>query len=170
MHRGKILQAFSPHTRAIGDLLADDGLITESELIESQRIQKRNEYAPLGGLLIMMGKVTIEVIEMMVHEQIRHAMKEFQSWTDVNLSFTDKEMKPFERINLGVQEFLPQEIIEVLKTFLTVVMSPFHPRLLKPPLLQTSDMPADHSRFVLFRDARRFIRTLLNSSRYSLVR
>jgi hypothetical protein len=124
LHRGKILQAFSPYSRAIGDLLVDDGLITESELIETLKIQKRNEYAPLGGLLLMMGKVTIEVIEMMVHEQIRHALKEFQSWTDVKLSFTDKEVKPFDRINLGVHEFLSQETIEALKTFLTAVMSP----------------------------------------------
>ena len=117
-HSGKILQAFSPYSRAIGDLLVEDGLITESELIETLKIQKRNEYTPLGALLLKMGRVTFEVVEMMVHEQIRRAMTEFQSWNNVNLSFTEKELKPYDRINLGVYEFLPQETLETAKTFL----------------------------------------------------
>ncbi len=121
-HNGKILQAFSPYSRAIGDLLVEDGLITESELIETLKIQKRNEYTPLGALLLKMGRVTFEVVEMMVHEQIRRAMTEFQSWKSINLSFTEKELKPYDRINLGVHEFLPQETLETAKTFLTAKM------------------------------------------------
>ncbi len=124
-HDGKILQAFSPYSRAIGDLLVEDGLITESELIETLKIQKRNEHAPLGGLLLKMGRVTFEVVEMMVHEQIRSALKEFQSWNNVYLSFMDKELKPYDRINLGVHEFLQPEIIETAKAFLAGV-SPSH--------------------------------------------
>ncbi len=119
LHRGKIIQACSPYSRAIGDLLVEDGMITESELIETLKIQKRNEHAPLGGLLLKLGKVTFEVIEMMVHEQIRRALKEFQSWQDINLSFNEKELKPYDRINLGVYEFMPQNVIEAAKTFLS---------------------------------------------------
>src|SRR5208337_5611461 len=66
MHDGKILQAFSPYSRAIGDLLVEDGLISETELIETLKFQKKNEYMPLGGLLFKTGKVTLEIIEMMV--------------------------------------------------------------------------------------------------------
>ncbi len=119
LHRGKIIQAFSPYSRAIGDLLVEDGMITESELIETLKIQKRNEHAPLGGLLLKLGKVTFEVIEMMVHEQIRRALKEFQSWQDINLNFNEKELKPYDRINLGVHEFMPHSVIEAAKTFLS---------------------------------------------------
>ncbi len=115
---GKILQAFSPYSRAIGDLLVEDGLLTETELIETLKIQRRNEHAPLGSILLKMGRVTFEVIEMMVHEQIRRAMKEFQNWDDIMVSFTDKEQKPYDRISLGVHEFLPSETLETAKTFL----------------------------------------------------
>jgi hypothetical protein len=123
-HRGEIIQAFSPYSRAIGDLLVENGMITESELIETLKIQKRNEHAPLGALLLKLGKVTFEVIEMMVHEQIRRALKEFQSWQDVNLSFNEKELKSYDRISLSVHEFMPQNIIEAAKIFLAVEMPP----------------------------------------------
>ena len=35
IHRRKILQAFSPYSRAIGDLLVENGMISESDLIET---------------------------------------------------------------------------------------------------------------------------------------
>ncbi len=119
LHQGKILQAFSPYSRAIGDLLVEDGLISDTELIETLKIQKRNAYSPLGGLLLKMGRVTFEVVEMMVHEQIRQSVKEFQTWDPVNFNFNDKEITPYDRIHLPVHEFLSREIIESAKTFLS---------------------------------------------------
>jgi uncharacterized protein DUF4388 len=123
MHDGKILQAFSPYSRAIGDLLVEDGLISELELIETLKIQKKNEYIPLGGLLFKTGKVKLEIIEMMVHEQIRESMKEFETWVDVNFSFLDKDLKPYDRISLNVHEFIPPTTVEATKNFLSVVAS-----------------------------------------------
>jgi len=123
MHDGKILQAFSPYSRAIGDLLVEDGLISETELIETLKFQKKNEYMPLGGLLFKTGKVTLEIIEMMVHEQIRQSMKEFETWDDVNFSFLDKELKPYDRISLNVHEFISPATVEATKSFLSVVAS-----------------------------------------------
>jgi hypothetical protein len=120
LHQGKILQAFSPYSRAIGDLLVEDGLVTESELMDTLKLQKKNENIPLGALMLRMGKVTFEVIEMMVHEQIRQAMKEFLSWNTINFSFTDKHLKPHDRINLSVYEFIPLAVIQSAKGFLSV--------------------------------------------------
>jgi|GEM_PF-2044318 len=117
--QGTILQAFSPYSRAIGDLLVEDGLISETELIETLKIQKRNDYTPIGGLLLKLGKVTFEVIEMMVHEQIRQAIKEFQTWNDVNFSFIDKDIVIYDRIHLTVHEFIPPETLRSAKTFVS---------------------------------------------------
>jgi hypothetical protein len=117
-HKGKIIQAFSPYSRAIGDLLVEDGLITEAELMETLKLQKQSLYAPLGSLLLKIGKVTFEVIEMMVHEQIRLSMKEFQTWNDLSFSFIDKAINPFDRINLETHEFLTQETIQTIKDFI----------------------------------------------------
>jgi hypothetical protein len=118
LHQGKILQAFSPYSRAIGDLLVEEGLITDSELLETLKVQKMNAYAPLGALLLKTGKVTFEVIEMMVHEQIRQAIKEFRGWNTVSFSFTQKDIVPFDRIHLAAQEFIPFETVRAAKTFL----------------------------------------------------
>lgn len=117
-HRGKILQAFSPYSRAIGDLLVEEGVITDGDLLETLKLQKMNSYTPLGALLLKTGKVTFEVIEMMVHEQIRKAIKEFQSWDSLNFSFTHKDIKPYDRIHLPPQEFIPPDTIHAVKAFL----------------------------------------------------
>ncbi|HTG01779.1 MAG TPA: DUF4388 domain-containing protein [Nitrospirota bacterium] len=118
-HKGRILQAFSPYSRAIGDLLVEDGLVTESDLLETLRLQKQNANIPLGALLLKTGKVTFEIIEMLVHEQIRQAIKEFLSWDAVSFSFTDKHLNPFDRINLSVYEFIPLLTIQSAKGFLS---------------------------------------------------
>lgn len=124
VHGGKILQAFSPYSRAIGDLLVEDGLITDSELMETLKIQKRNDHTPLGGLLLKMGRVTYEVVEMMVHEQIRQSVKEFQSWNNASFSFIDKEITPYDHIHLMIHEFIPQGTVQSAKTFLSFEKSP----------------------------------------------
>jgi hypothetical protein len=110
-HHGIILHAFSPYSRAIGDLLVDDGLISETDLIETLMFQKKNPESPLGSLLLKNGKVTFEVIEMMVQDQIRNAVKEFQSWKGLSFSFTDKEVQPYDRIHLTIHEFIPSEML-----------------------------------------------------------
>jgi len=116
-YNGRILQAFSPYSRAIGDLLVEDGLINEAELMETLQLQKKSTYAPLGSLLLKTGKVTLEVVEMMVHEQIRQSIKEFQSWRGLNFNFIGKDIKPYDRIYLTVQEFVPQETIRSAASF-----------------------------------------------------
>jgi hypothetical protein len=40
LYKGDILQAFSPYSRAIGDLLVEVGLIIETELIDTLKLQK----------------------------------------------------------------------------------------------------------------------------------
>jgi hypothetical protein len=117
-HGGKILQASSPYSRAIGDLLVEEGVITDEDLLETLKLQKMNSYAPLGALLLKTGKVTFEVIEMMVHEQIRKAVKDFESWDRFNFSFIHKDIKPFDRIYLPPQEFIQPDTINAVMTFL----------------------------------------------------
>ncbi len=123
VHGGKILQASSPYSRAIGDLLVEDGLITDEELMESLKTQKRNIHLPLGVILLKMGRVTYEVIEMMVHEQIRQSVKEFQSWNNASFSFIEKKITPYDHIHLMIREFIPPDTMQSAKTFLSVETS-----------------------------------------------
>jgi hypothetical protein len=119
LHKGRILQAFSPYSRAIGDLIVEEGLINEEELLETLRLQKKGSYAPLGSLLLKTGKVTLDVIETMVQEQIRQAINEFQSWEGLHYSFTDKDIQPFDRIHLTIHEFIGLETLSAAMNFLS---------------------------------------------------
>jgi len=119
LHKGNILQAFSPYSRAIGDLLVDDGLITDAELIDTLKLQKLGPFFPLGGIFLKTGKVTFEVIEMMVHEQIRMAVKEFQSWKDMNVTFVDKDIQPYDSVHLKTREFISPETIRAAELYLS---------------------------------------------------
>lgn len=111
-HEGKILQANSPYSRAIGDLLVEEGVITEAELLEVLRLQKMDSHAPLGGLLLKSGKVGFEMIEMMVHEQIRQSIREFNTWSCLNFRFSDKDIKPHDSIHLLIFEFIHPAALE----------------------------------------------------------
>ena len=115
---GRILQAFSPYSRAIGDLLVEQGIVTEAELLATLRLQKQKCDTPLGGLLLKAGKVSLEVIEMMVHEQIRQSVKEFITWDKLRISFLERDICPFDRIHLPVHEFLPPDIVKASKAFI----------------------------------------------------
>jgi len=110
-HDGKILQSFSPYARAIGDLLVEGGAVTEVELLEILDAQKNKGYSPVGFMLMKAGKVSFEVIEMMVHEQIRDAVKVFKAWKDLSFSFVDKVIDPFDAIHLPVYEFIDNETL-----------------------------------------------------------
>jgi hypothetical protein len=117
-YKSNILYASSPYSRSIGDLLVEAGVISETHLLETLMLQKKSCNAPLGNLLIKSGKVSYEVIEMMVHEQIRQAMKEFQLWRNINFSFADKDIKPVDNIHLPVYAFIQPETLHSAASFL----------------------------------------------------
>jgi hypothetical protein len=119
-HQGKILQAFSPYSRAIGDLLVEEGIISESELLQMLLQQKASDI-PIGALFIKTGKISFETIEAMVHQQIREAINEFATWKELRFSFLDKDLKPYDRINLPVNEFIPAETIKSASDFFSLI-------------------------------------------------
>ncbi len=112
LHNGTILQAFSPYSRAIGDLLVEEGVISESELMEALTLQKKNPDIPLGIMLLKTGKVNFDMIEKMVHDQIRSAIEDFRTWENIHFSFITKAVTPFDRIHLPVSEFLEPDVIK----------------------------------------------------------
>lgn len=123
-HEGRILQAFSPYSRAIGDLLVEDGVMTETELLDVLKTQKNGpQIVPIGSLLMKTGKVGFEVIEMMVQEQIRSAVGEFITWSGLDYAFITKDIKPYDTICLPIHEFVQQETLKSATVFLTDLLS-----------------------------------------------
>jgi hypothetical protein len=118
-HEGRVLLAFSPYTRAIGDLLVEQGTLTDGELLEVLKQQRTGLHTPVGALLLKTGKVSFATIEKMVHEQIRMAVKDFISWGSADFSFSGKDVKPFDEINLPVYEFLPPDVLKSALQFVS---------------------------------------------------
>ncbi len=121
VHDGRILLAFSPYTRAIGDLLVEENLLTESELLDVLKQQRTGLHAPVGALLLKAGKVSFATIEKMVHEQIRKAVQEFNTWQNVDFIFLKKNVHPFDGINLTVHEFLSPDVIRSAQLFTSAI-------------------------------------------------
>lgn len=122
-HNGKILQAFSPYTRAIGDLLVEDGIITEAELLETLYEQKKTAVSPIGYLFLKAGKVSFEAIEIMVHEQIRQSVKEFTTWQKLRIGFVEKEITPYDSIHLPVNEFILPQTMDAARNLFSMNIS-----------------------------------------------
>ncbi len=123
-HEGRILLAFSPYTRAIGDLLVEQGRLTDAELLEALKQQRTGPHTPLGTLLLKTGKVTFRDIERMVKDQIRKAISDFSSWESLDVNFVAKDIQPFDTINLPVFEFLPPDVVRAALFFLAGLASP----------------------------------------------
>lgn len=131
-HDGRILQAFSPYSRAIGDLLVESRIITEDELLAMLKLQKENHSSPVGGLFVKTGKVGLDVIEMMVHKQIRQSVAEFLTWDNLRIGFQEKEIHPFDRIHLPINEFLQPDVLRSSKKFFAKMHSPQQPAPSEP--------------------------------------
>lgn len=130
---GRILLAFSPYTRAIGDLLVEKGLLTDSELLDVLKQQMTGPHTPVGALLLKTGKVTFPMIESMVQEQIRASVKDFISWNPLDYTFVNKAVTPFDSIHLPVYEFIPPEMLPSILAFTSRLASVIgHP--VQPPV------------------------------------
>lgn len=116
-HEGRILLAFSPYTRAIGDRLVEKGLLTDAELLDVLKQQMTGPHTPVGALLLKTGKVTFPMIESMVHEQIRAAVKDFSAWKPLDYSFQNKAVTPFDTIHLTVHEFISPDLLPAVRIF-----------------------------------------------------
>lgn len=116
-HEGNILLAFSPYTRAIGDRLVEQGLISDTELLDILRQQLNGPPVPIGMLLIQRGKVTYPILEKLVQEQIRSAIKDFSAWSPAEFIFMKKIIQPTDRIHLPVYEFIPSDVLNAVRNF-----------------------------------------------------
>jgi len=126
-HDGKILLAFSPYTRTIGDILVEQGVLTDGELLDVLKQQLIGPHMPTGMLLQKTGKVTFKAIEIMVQEQIRRAIKDFNEWSPLEFSFVQKDIRSFDGIHLPVYEFLPPDIAKAAFVFVEGMANVFGP-------------------------------------------
>lgn len=116
-HEGNILLAFSPYSRAIGDLLVEQGVLSDAELLDVLRQQRTGPPVPIGTLLLKSGKVTFAVLEKMIQEQIRSGIRDFLLWKNVEYIFMKKTLQPVDGIHLSVHEFISPEMLNAVRNF-----------------------------------------------------
>lgn len=116
-HEGRIVLAFSPYTRALGDLLVEQGVLNDAELLAVLKQQMTGPHTPVGSLLLKTGKVTFQTIELMVREQIRKAVRDFSAWNPVEFSFVSRKVVPFDSTHLPVYEFIPPDQVKSILVF-----------------------------------------------------
>lgn len=122
-HEGRILIGFSPYTRAIGDQLVEQGVISEAELLSALKEQRAGASGPLGSILIARGKVSLAAVEQLVHEQIRKAVADFTAWNPIEFNFVQRSILPADSIHLPVFEFLPPDMLASLRAFVRDIPS-----------------------------------------------
>jgi len=63
-------------------------------------------------------------------------MQDFQSWNDINFSFADKDLQPFDNIHLPIHNFISQEILQSAVDYLSIHSQP------NSPSIQQIDSPS----------------------------
>jgi hypothetical protein len=93
--RGRIVSAWNPRTRRIGELLLDAGVVDEAILAAALKTQ--NEDRPrrtVGHYLVHMGATTSEVIRDVMAREIERVVGEICSWQSGSFEFAIDDLTP----------------------------------------------------------------------------
>lgn len=106
-HDGRIVSAWSPGHRRLGDLLVGAGIIDESTLESALQIQKDEDgQRILGQILLSEGAVTRADIHSVIKEQVQASIFDLLTWHYGNFHFEVDELRPIDDIGLVPGELL----------------------------------------------------------------
>ena len=106
-HDGKIVSAWTPRQRKLGDLLVAAGLVEPDVLagmLQDPRLQ-RNSHT-LGQLLLESGMVARDQIHEVIREQVKTTIFELVTWRKGNFHFEIDELNPVDDFALAPGEIL----------------------------------------------------------------
>jgi len=96
-HLGRIVSAWGPASKRLGDLLVDAGVLEHGTLQEALRLQSSEEpRRPLGQVLVAIKAVTEETMFKAVEQQIAHTVHELVGWSQGNFRFVLGDVKPID--------------------------------------------------------------------------
>ncbi len=106
-HDGRIVSAWSPGHRRLGDLLLTAGVIDEATLESALQRQKHEEGERiLGQILLAEEVVTREDIHRVIKEQVRATIFDLLTWHYGNFHFAIGELHPIDDVGLVPGELL----------------------------------------------------------------
>lgn len=124
-HRGRIISAWTPDAKRLGDLLVDVGLIDEFERLEALARQDREvPKVSLGKILVTMGVVTKDELREAIADQIEQTIFDLVTWNSGDFHFALDELRPVDDIAVYPGDILPDinlntqiVVLEALRIF-----------------------------------------------------
>ena len=124
-HRGRIISAWTPESKRLGDLLVEVGTIEEAVLMEALARQDREvPKVSLGKILVTMGVVTKDQLREAIADQIEHTIYDLVTWTSGDFDFALNELRPVDDIAVYPGDILPDinlntqiVVLEALRIF-----------------------------------------------------
>jgi hypothetical protein len=110
-HRGRIVSAWAPGSKRLGELLVESGAITPETLDEALRQQAaETPRRPLGQILVANGALSDDVMYTALQQQIERAIYELVTWTTGTFEFALDDLKPIDDVSV-----LPPDVVSHLR-------------------------------------------------------
>ena len=106
-HDGKIVSAWTPNQRKLGDLLVAAGLLEQqvlTGLLQDGRLQRKSHT--LGQLLLEANLVARQQIHDVIRDQVKATIFELVTWRKGNFHFEIDELNPVDDLALAPGEIL----------------------------------------------------------------
>src|SRR5207248_305601 len=110
-HRGRIVSAWAPGSKRLGDLLLESGTIS-SDALEQALTQQAAETPrrPLGQILVANGALSDDAMYAALQQQIERTIYELVTWTSGTFEFALDDLTPIDDVSV-----LPGDIIGHLR-------------------------------------------------------
>jgi hypothetical protein len=100
-HQGRIVNAWAPGAKRLGELLVDAGVIDQPKLDEALRRQEaEHPRRSLGQLLVSIGAVDADTIYRTIEHQIERTVYDLVTWNQGTFHFALDDLKPIDDIAL----------------------------------------------------------------------
>lgn len=107
-HRGRIISAWSPSSKKLGDLLLARGMLERVQLDEALRLQEADRpRQSLGQILVEGGLVKAPELRKAVAEQIEETVYQLVTWRQGSFEFAIDELRPVDDIGVYPGDILP---------------------------------------------------------------
>ena len=107
-HRGRIINAWWPQSKKLGDLLLANGMLEKPQLDEALRLQATElPRRSLGQILVDSGLVRANELRAAVAEQIEETVYQLVTWRQGSFEFALDELRPIDDIAVYPGDILP---------------------------------------------------------------
>jgi hypothetical protein len=106
-HQGRIVGAWGPQTKRLGELLIEDGVLEPAKLDEALRLQEtEHPRRRLGQILLTLGMVAQEDLFRAVEQQIERTVYDLVTWTEGTFQFAIDDLQPMDDLSVAPHDLV----------------------------------------------------------------